>query len=109
MRIELTVPSTRNTSEVIPANAFEHRINLVAHYFIGRFGGCTVTRGVGYYTDSEGAVVTEDVAIVTALTDNYQKVRASADVQRHAAEWCAEWSQECILVTTDNVPVFVEG
>lgn len=81
-----------------------HSQELIAE-LVDQFGGCTVTDGVGYWRNSRGIVISEQVWLYTSLTSIVSKER----LKTVACCLLKMYDQECILYTIGNQAFFERG
>lgn len=80
---------------VTPSTHLRERvINPIAR----KWGGCTVTRGFGYW-NPEGTIVAEDVWVCDTSVPTLSP-EASYWWEDLAAEVAGDWDQECVFLST---------
>ena len=91
---------------VIPSQS-EQQIAPVIGRIIGRWGGCTITSGAGWWTDADGTPVKDLVSVVEcSIGDAWDQDTARwfhdlADVIR------AEWSQDSVFLSVQGETAYL--
>lgn len=87
-------------------NLLERSLNI-AEQFANLFGGSTITDATGLYTLDSGEVVTEDIKIVYAYTDNNTLESTRDDILALAESLRDTWQQESIALEINNTLLLV--
>jgi hypothetical protein len=89
------VPSTRG-DEVVSQEEFAARRRETAEILVDLFGGCRETLAVGRYRARDGAVIGEEVAVLTGFGDADDYERKRQDFLAWLIDKRDEWGQEAL-------------
>ena len=105
----VTVPSTYEVDKPCSEQEHKSRAARVASLLSKCFGGATIVPAIGCYVADSGALVTEPVYEVTAYCSEADALKLAEHVRTFVSELCADWSQECIALTTPSGMEFVSA
>jgi hypothetical protein len=100
-RVVFYTPSTRKGIKTTEQE-FKKRIDQVASYFTGLFGGATLEQAKGYWKDSTGHYIVEDITKVVSFTDDKTLNKNLQAVLNFTKEKQKEFDQEAISLEIDN-------
>ena len=106
-KIEMYVPTVDGDGQALPLEIAYRWRDHVAHTFTELFGGCTCVQASGYYRNTKGNVIMEDVNVVYSYTEKEQADLSHRRVIELAKRLCAGLRQECVLVVYDGKAEFV--
>ena len=109
-KIEMYVPTVDGDGQALPLEIAYRWRDHVAHTLTELFGGCTCVQASGYYRNTKGNVVMEDVNVVYSYTENVNMTMMNLSHHRVielAKRLCAGLRQECVLVVYDGKAEFV--
>ena len=104
--VSVTIPSTKNVNEAFDNSSI---VLNIMHEMSEAFGGCTMTKAYGAYVADNGALITEEVNVISAFVSEEQFFCAYTTMQGIAQLVCRVMTQECVLFTVDNVAFLVDG
>lgn len=98
--VKIYIPGTKDVN--IPLSRAEKRMAVenVAAKLSARFGGCTIESVQGYYTDSTGKLVVENISRAVSFHD-HDTESALEFIRSLATELKAEYTQESISIETE--------
>jgi len=99
-KVSFYVPST-NFNERISERDFILRVAEIEILFTNLYGGATADKSVkqGRYRAADGEVITEDVIVVSSLTEDLKKSQLLPAIE----ELKKEWQQESLLIEIQTV------
>jgi len=93
----LYIPSTIG-GDTIDKNLHESYVRGYANMMLAEFGGVTITKGMGMWTNKSNVTVTESVSIITASTN----INASEFMQMLAENVKNLLKQECVSLEVNG-------
>ena len=97
----ILVPSTKRDKNVSDSQ-FKKRIKETKNFLNNSFGGTTTIRSVGSFTDQNGAIVNEKIAVVTSHTDKFGYGKGNQKVKSFLVKKRKEWNQESMGYTFES-------